>query len=374
MRHLARLLSQRDLFRTPTELHGVRAYGLPIRQWQNDYAADVRIVTILLPVPLLLAACGGSSPESETARSEPSVTTVIPEATESATAAPTPAPPPTTEPVPETTEPEIEIPTGVLVAVPTQNREDPAKNQFQIQIHNGTDQRFDLAGVQFDWAGFSTPMTERDSIIVGGQIIDLPVPFAGATCVGDGTRATMPSVDDSRVVFLLDSGDTVDVPVVDKWHVARKLYEEDCERQMIDSLVGIEWVSLHEADFEGRPVTAGELQLTRRAGEGEITVLSVSNTIPFVFEAVETDVGDPVVTLASDADTAAVPIRFIESRCDPHALAEIKQPTKFVAQVRLGDGSVHPYIIYPERSYWIPMRLTADKACVALGKVEFAGD
>jgi hypothetical protein len=273
-----------------------------------------------------------------------------------------------------TTEPAIEIPEGVLVAVPAQNREDPAKNQFQIQIHNGTHDRYDLAGVQFAWDGFSTPMVDRDSVFVGGQVIDLPVPFPGATCVGDGTRATMPSLDDARVVLLLDSGSTVELPVVDKWHMARKLYEEDCEKQMIESQVAIEWADLHEEEFEGRPVTAGELRLTRRDGAGEISVLAVSNTIPFIFQALETGVDEPVVTLASDADVAAAPIRFLESRCDPHALAEIKQPTKFIAQIQLGDGSVRPYIIYPERDYWTPMRLTADKACVALGKVVFAGE
>jgi hypothetical protein len=282
--------------------------------------------------------------------------------------------PEATETAPTSTEPEIEVPEDILVAVPTQNREDPAKNQFQVQVHNGTSDRFDLAGVQFVWDGYTTPMSDRDSIIVGGQMIDFPVPFPGATCIGDGTRATMPSLDDARVVLLLDSGETVEMPVVDKWHLARKLYEEDCERQMIESEVAIEWVDLHEEEFEGRPVTAGRLQLTRGEGEGQFTVLSVSHTIPYFFSAVETEVGEPVVTLAADAESASAPVRFLESRCDPHALAEIKQPTKFVAQVQLGDGSVHAYIIYPERDYWIPMRLTADKACVALGKVEFAGD
>jgi hypothetical protein len=184
----------------------------------------------------------------------------------------------------------------------------------------------------------------------------------------------MPSLDDATVVLQLDSGDTVAVPVVDKWHMARRLYEEDCEKQMIESQVTIEWVDLHEGEFEGRPVTVGGLRLTRQAGQGEYTVLEVSPTVPFVFDAIDTEVGEPVVTLAADADTAEVPIRFVESRCDPHALAEIKQPTKFVAQVVLGDGSQHPYIIYPERSYWTPMRLTADKACVQLGKVEFLGE
>ena len=277
-------------------------------------------------------------------------------------------------PAPTTTEPEIELPTGVLIAVPTQNREDPAKNQFQVQIHNGTRERFDLAGVQFRWAGYETPMTERDSIIVGGQIIDFPVPFPGATCVGDGLIGTMPSVDDARVVLLLDDGAEVEVPVIDQWHLARKLYLEDCEKQMIESQVTIEWVDLHEEEFEGRPVTAGSLRLTRRAGVGEFVVLSVSNTIPYEFAAVDTAVDEPVAVLAADADEVSVPVRFLESRCDPHALAEVKQPTKFISQVQLGDGSTHPYIIYPERECWVEMRLTADEACVILGEVEFVGD
>ena len=308
-----------------------------------------------MAVALVAASCADASPIPE---SEPttSITTVT-----SATA-------------PPTTEPELDIPLGVLVAVPTQNREDPAKNQFQIQIHNGTRDRYDIDALQFDWAGFTTPTTPRDSVFVGGQVIDYPVPFPGATCVGDGTRATMPSLDEARVVLQLDSGETLDVPVVDKWHMARRLYEEDCEKQMIEQQVAIEWVDLHEGEFEGRPVTLGALRLTRKAGAGEYTVLEVSPTVPYVFEAVDTEVGEPVVTLAAEADTAEVPIRFIESRCDPHALAEVKQPTKFVAQVVLGDGTQHPYIIYPERSYWTPMRLTADKACVQLGKVEFLGE
>ena len=331
---------------------------------------------MLLLAPAI-AACADDPPVPQSA-TDTAVTTAVSTTTSTtpATAPPTSAAttPPPSEPAPTTTEPKIEIPLGVLVAVPTQNREDPAKNQFQVQIHNGTRDRYDLDGVQFEWAGFATPMTERDSVFVGGPVVDYPVPFPGATCVGDGTRATMPTLDDAKVVLLLDSGETVDVPVVDKWHLARKLYEEDCEKQMIDAQVAIEWVDLHEGEFEGRPVTVGELRLSRRAGEGEYTILSVSNTVPFVFDAIDSDPSEPVVTLAAGAAEASVPIQFIESRCDPHALAEIKQPTKFIAQVQLGDGSVHPYIIYPERAYWTPMRLTADKACFQLGKVEFVGE
>jgi hypothetical protein len=279
----------------------------------------------------------------------------------------------TTSPASTTTEPDIELPVGVLVAVPTQNREDPAKGQFQVQLHNGTKDRFDIAAVRFEWTGYATPVVERTAVIVGGQIVDLPVPFPGATCVGDGTLATMPSLDDATVVLRLVDGSEVEVPVVDQFHLARRLYLEDCERQMIDGQVTIEWVDLHEEEFEGRPVTAGSLRLTRQAGEGTITVLSVSNTVPYEFAAVDTAVGEPVAVLADGDDTVSVPVRFLESRCDPHALAEVKQPTKFISQLVLGDGSEHPYIIYPERSYWNAMRATADEACVILGEVEFVG-
>ena len=343
----------------------------------------------LSPLALLVVAvaCGPGDP-GPTAASTTEVAisavpetvvlmTTVPETTAPQTSAPAttaPATPASTEPAPTTTEPEIELPAGVLVAVPTQNREDPAKNQFQVQIHNGTRDRFDVAGVQFVWAGYTTPMTERDSIIVGGQVIDFPVPFPGATCVGGGGVEDMPSVEDARVVLQLEGGGLVDVPVVDQWHLARKLYLEDCERQMIESQVAIEWVDLREEQYEGRPVTAAELRLTRRAGTGTITILSVSNTIPYEFVAVDTAVGEPVAVLPEGTDAIAVPVRFEESRCDPHALAEVKQPTKFVAQVDLGDGSPRPYIVYPPRELWTQMRLTADEACVILGEVEFVGD
>jgi hypothetical protein len=311
-------------------------------------------VQILIIVVGLTAACTNQG--SPTAETGP--TSTVPNTVDTTT----------------TTVPKVEVPTGILAVVPTQNREDPSKNQFQVQMINQTRDRFDVIGVQFVWDGFTTSPTTRDSIIVGGQTIDFPVPFPGAACVGDGTIDTMPDAATAIVKLTLEDGTVREVPVFDVWHLARKLYLDDCEKQMIDALVTIEWADLHEEDFEGRPVTAGWLRLTRRNSTDTIRITVISNTIPHEFDAVNGLLNGSIIELAAAERTAETPIRILESRCDPHALAEVKQPYKFIAQVDIGDGILRAYIIYPPREMWIPMRLTADAACVATGQVVFVGD
>ncbi len=270
--------------------------------------------------------------------------------------------------------PPVVVPDDTLVVFPTQNREDPAKQQFQVKVRNATDERLEVVGVQFVWDGMSSPETTRDSTIVGGQSIDFPLPIGDVECVGDGGVDEMPDIAGAVVLLEIDDGSVRRVPVFDKWNVARRLYLEACERRAIESLVGIEWVDLHEAEHDGRPVTAGALRVTRRQAVGRVVISSVSNTIPFVFEAVDSSIDEPVAVLAPDAEVIEVPIRFLESRCDPHALAEIKQPFKFISQVEIDGAEPRPFIIVPSEAAWIPMRTTADEACLVTGKIVFAGD
>lgn len=271
-------------------------------------------------------------------------------------------------------EPAPTVPDGALVAVPQQNREDPAKQQFQIQVVNGTDERFEVRSVQFVWDGFTTPASPRDSTIVGGQTIDFPVPFPGATCRGAGDLESMPRLDDAIVLIGLDDGSVRTVPVVDRWHLARRLYLDDCERQHIESMVALEWTDLHAGRLDGRPITVGALRLTRRTATDTVTVRAISGTIPYSVDTVTTEVGEAVVVLREGDAVASAPIRIVEGRCDPHALAEVKQPHLFVAQIDLGDGVEHAYTVVPPASAWVPMRQRADEACALTGKVVYAGD
>jgi hypothetical protein len=127
-------------------------------------------------------------------------------------------------------------------------------------------------------------------------------------------------------------------------------------------------------EVDGRPITEGSLRLTRGTSTSTVSVQTVSNNVLFVFEAPESPPGGPVVTLEEGADEASAVIRFVESRCDPHAISEASQPFKFIAQVDLGGGDVHPYILMPPVESQIPMRQTMEAGCEALGKVVFAGE
>lgn len=331
---------------------------------------------------LAISACGDDGPHTAVPERTGAVTSSEPApsvSTTGTTAAPgTQSPPapavPTTaaRATTTTTEPRPPVPDDQLVAVITQNRTDVVENRFQVQLVNGTDRRYEIASVQLAWDGFASAdpvIREPATIIVAGQRLDIRTPFPGARCRGDGTRATMPPVADGHVTLELVGGSVLEIPVVDELFIGRRLYEEDCERQLIESLVAVEWVDLREEQYGGRPTTAAELRLTRRAGAGEFTVLEVGNTIPYVVEPVDHRPGEPVVTLAADDDTAEAPVHFLERRCDPHALMEVKQPTNFAAQIRFPDGSVHTYIAYPERDSWLTMRATADAACEQLGLI-----
>lgn len=266
----------------------------------------------------------------------------------------------------------ITIPDGVFAAMPIQNRLDVAKGIFQVQLINGTSDSVDVVAVQFVWDGLSTSIAYRENSLVAGDRIDFPVPLAPANCSGNGTQDSMPDPQLAVVKATLRDGRVLEVPVFDVKHFARNLYLKDCERQHIIRQVEIQFADLHEVAFEGRPVTEGVLRLTRRQSLETIEVTFMSNTINFTFVSLGESKG-PVAILQSDQSTVQVPVRFIEGRCDAHALSESSQPFNFYAVVQLGDGIERTFITVPAVMDQIPMRQTVETGCKILGKTRLGG-
>ena len=250
--------------------------------------------------------------------------------------------------------------------MPFQNRLDVAQGIFQMKMYNGTDEDLPIVGVQLVWEGMTTPVSDRANMLIARDRLDYPVSLAPATCVGDGTIDDMPDPNEGYVRVLLADGHELQAPVFDVLHFARKLYLTDCERQFIGTQVGIEWVDLHEATLDGRPVTEGILRLTRLAGTGTVTIELIRPTIIFSFKVLD-DAGDVVAVLPAGSASIDVPIRFLEGRCDAHAASEVSQPFQFSATLDLGDGVQRSYALPIPKPEQVPMRHRVDTACEYLG-------
>ncbi len=269
-------------------------------------------------------------------------------------------------------EPVVTVPTGVLAAVPFQNRLDVAQNIFQLKLYNGTHRDLDIVTIQLVWDGLTTEVADRQNPLIAGDRLDYPIPLAPARCVGDGRVTDMPDPGSGVARIGLSDGSTVDAPVYDTKHFARALYLQDCTRQRIERAVDIRWADLHEAELDPRPITEGVLRLTRRDGDGPIRVIGVLNTINYTVFAGD---GGTDVTgeLAAGATSVDIPVRFQEGRCDAHALSESSQPFKFVVQLDMGDGEVSTLAVVPSTAEQPVMRERVERACDILGRIGFVG-
>lgn len=295
-----------------------------------------------------------------------------PDGRDAATTLPTSTPPTSTPPSSTVVEPVITVPTGVLAAVPFQNRLDVAQNIFQLKLYNGTDRDLDIVAIQLVWDGLTTEVAERQNPLIAGDRLDYPIPLAPAKCAGDGRVDDMPDPGTGVARITLRDGSTVDAPVFDTKHFARALYLQDCTRQRIEQAVDIHWDELHEAELDHRPVTEGVLRLTRRAGIGPIRVIGVLNTINYTVFAGD---GGTAITgeLTDGAPSVDIPVRFQEGRCDAHALSESSQPFKFVVQLDMGDGEVSTLAVVPSAVDQPVMRERVERACDILGRIGFVG-
>ena len=255
-----------------------------------------------------------------------------------------------------------------LVVNPLQYRDDIALNRLQLQVTNGLDEQLPLAAVQLRWAGFNSVVTKFDAVIAVGQRVDLPVEMDAAQCEIDGTTiGPPPDIDDAEAVFTLTDGTTRNADLIDSDDTLGALFAAICQSAMVSQQVTLEFVGVRQSNLDDRPITLATLRLSRRAASGSVTVSSTGNTVPFTLVFPDQAAGEPLVALTSDAIAAEVPVQFLEGRCDAHAVAETKQPFRFVMQVHLGEEPVVAYVVEPPTHVQLDMLATAAAGCATLG-------
>jgi hypothetical protein len=252
----------------------------------------------------LTAACGSSSPSASEPTSTPSPTAALSSG----------------PPVPSVAGIEAEA---------VQLRTDVAiGGQVQVRVTDTGDQPFTVTSVALESPGF-TPVPPRPETAryAPRQVIDLPTPFGDPVC----DTAAEPAA--ARLTVVRPDGTTEDLRVPLAAEVLGRIHAEECAVERVLAVAYIQ-VGNFRDDDDGSSAT---LTMTRRSGDQPVRVTRVTRSV-----LVEPSIDDLPVTLAGDVSTATAEVSFAPASCDPHVLAETKQPYLFVLGVGVGDEDEVP--------------------------------
>ena len=201
--------------------------------------------------------------------------------------------------------------------------------QVQVRITDTGTEPFSVTSVQLDSPGFA-PLPPRPvaARYAPGQVIDLPTPFGAVRCA----EAVDPVAARLSVERPNGAVDELVVPLAGG--TMAQVFAEQCA---VEDVLAVVDISVLDLAASGDALGA-DVVLTRRSGEDDVVVSALAPSV----------VLDPVpaqelpVTLAAGEEQLRLPITFDAERCDPHALAETKQPFRFPLTVTVGDGDPVP--------------------------------
>ncbi|MEQ3550132.1 hypothetical protein WIS52_06575 [Pseudonocardia nematodicida] len=169
-----------------------------------------------------------------------------------------------------------------------------------------------------------------------GRTADVRVGFGPPRC--DGTAAG-PS---TAVVTTVSGADQV-VTLADDHDAIGALHRAECAERAIRAVAVIGFDRTWERDGD---LLRGMLHLRRTGGADPVTVGELGGTTIFGLNPAA-GTALPLVLPAGAAD-AALPVVVEATRCDPHALAESKRATAFVAVAAVGSGPPTRLTVAPD--------------------------
>lgn len=258
-------------------------------------------------------------------------------------------------------------PSTALTVRSLQYRDDVVANRLQLQVTNGLEETLRVTSIRLDWDGFESAPAERTVTLTPGRTVDLPVPIGRPACSIDGTHVADLSARDATAVLTLDDGSTRVVIVDDVDGLLTGIHHATCVEEMVALHARVLFTDLQADAPDGHAAVVGQLRVERGTSTGDVVVHAVAGTIPFSLVAPQAPAEGPLVVLPQGERSAATPVWFVHGRCDAHAVAETKQPFRFVATIELDDGSMHTIVVEPDESVREMMLSTVADRCRSLG-------
>lgn len=179
----------------------------------------------------------------------------------------------------------------------------------------------------------STGPISVDVTVPSGAIRDVFVEYGSGICGGDLAPASEPAV----ASLWLSSGHRPEVPLPYPNGALDRLLTADCTHAFLAATATVSfsgWVT--EPDGSLRV----DLVIKRVGGDAPIRVDRVSGNPHYALAPV--DRAEPVATMAADEARLVIAGHVDANRCDPHALAEAKQPFYFPVWLSIGDIELIP--------------------------------
>ena len=228
-------------------------------------------------------------------------------------AAPSTAAGPTLPPVPGMTAEAVRLRTDEAIG-----------GQFQVRITDTGDAPFTVTAVALDSPGFTPlPPVQVSAEYAPGRVIDLPTKYGPVVCDSGIQPAG------ARITVVRPGRPAEEVTVSLTGDVLERIHEEECAVLAVKEIMDITVAGLHEEGDE----LVGEIVLTRRSGDEPVTAKQLGRSVLLEAKAPELP-----VQLAGDDDETTVPVSFTPASCDPHVLAETKQPYVFPLAMQIADG------------------------------------
>ena len=205
----------------------------------------------------------------------------------------------------------------------------PLGDVFQVRLTNTGTAPFTVTSVQLDSPGFAgLPARTLSVRFAPGRTFDLPTRFGAVVC------AVTPDPVAARVTVSRDGGPGEEVLVPLAGPVLTEVHARQCEVEAVTAAAPVTVVGLAAA---GDAVT-GEVVLTREAGDEPVVVSELQRSV--VLEPVLS--ASLPATLDAGVTELRLPVTFRPATCEPHRLAETKQPFVLPLLVAVGEGAPVP--------------------------------
>ena len=220
--------------------------------------------------------------------------------------------------------PDAAVPAPGIEAEAVQLRTDVAAGgRFQVRVTATGDEPFTVTSVALDSPGFEpVPAVRKSTEFRPGQVTDLRTPLGPVRCDAAVEPAT------ALLTVVRDGGAPEELRVPMEAEVLTRVHAAGCAAEALFEVVTVGVTGLRP---EGEELV-GRLVLTRRSGTEEVRAVRIARSVLMGVAA------ELPLVLAEDAQEAGGQVRFSPATCEPHVLAESKQPFRFPLTVEVAGG------------------------------------